>query len=99
MEYILYLQTGFYKKTAYNIKIEKNRIILTPLLNDESEVIRIIDKDIIAVVVGDIKKPVIEIQTHSKNYVGSLDKDTEIIYLLDTMKENLRTDFIFKGGR
>ena len=99
MDYKIHLQTGFYKKTAYNIKIEKHKIILTSLLNDDNDSIQILDKDITAVVVGDIESPEIQIQTYSKNYIGNLDKDTEIIYLLDTMKKNLRTDFICKGGR
>lgn len=99
MEYILYLQTGFYKKTVYSIEIEKHTIILSPSSKDKDEIIKIFDKDITAVVVYDIKNPEIEIQTYSKTYTGSFEKDTDIIDLLDLMKENLRTDFIFKGGR
>ncbi len=97
MEFKLYLKTGFYKKTACNVKVEKHKIILTSLLN-ETTPIQILDKDITAVIVGDIKTRELEIQTYSNNYIGSLDTDTKITYVLDTMKKNLRTDFIFKGG-
>lgn len=99
MDFKLNLQTGFYKKTAYNLKIKKHKVILTPLNSSDTKITQILDENIIAVVFGDRKNLEIEIQTYSCNYTGSFDKDTDMADLLGRMKENLRTDFICKGGR
>ncbi|MDY0235736.1 MAG: hypothetical protein RBR71_06885 [Gudongella sp.] len=98
MDYKLNLQTGFYKKTAYNIKIEKHKMTLIPLNNSDIESIQILDKDITAILVDDLKNPGIEIQTYSRNFIGTLDKDTNMMDLIILMKEYLNVDFIFIGG-
>ncbi|WMJ78788.1 MULTISPECIES: hypothetical protein [unclassified Sedimentibacter] len=100
MKLILWMKTGFFKKTPYSLGARGNNLLLIPTKAEDAEQIILKQEGLLSVTLTQRKYPELEIQAQDAVYVGVFEEGVDFEEVASYLKEHLKTKIIceYKGG-
>ncbi len=100
MELILWMKTGFFKKTPYSLEVKESDLLLIPTKAEDAERIILKQEGLLSVTLTQQKYPELEIQTQDAVYAGVFEEGVAFEEAANYLREHLNTKIIceYKGG-